>query len=47
MPRLLFARLPQDQEEERKIRKLARSRHGPAHLILRARIIAAQPSLTL
>jgi transposase len=41
MPKLIFARSPQDQEEEHRIGKLARSRHGPAHLILRARIIAA------
>jgi transposase len=40
MPRLIFARPPQDQVEDY-IRKLARSRYGPAHLILRARIIAA------
>lgn len=41
MPRLIFASSPQDQAEERQIHKLARSRHGPAHLILRARIILA------
>lgn len=41
MPKLIFARSPQGQEEEYRIHKLARSRHGPAHLILRARIIVA------
>ena len=41
MPKLIFARSPQGQEEEYRIHKLARSRYGPAHLILRTRIIVA------
>jgi transposase len=41
MPKLIFARSPQDQEEEHRIHKLARSRHGPGHWLMRARIIAA------
>lgn len=40
MPRLLRARLPEDAEEERKIRKLASSRHAPADWIFRSRIIS-------
>jgi hypothetical protein len=40
VPRLLRARLPEDAEEERKIRKLAGSRHAPADWIFRARIIS-------
>lgn len=40
MPKLLRARAPEDAEEERKIRKLARSRHAPADWIMRARMIA-------
>jgi DNA-binding CsgD family transcriptional regulator len=40
MPKLLRARQPEDTEEERKIRKLANSRHAPGDLIFRARIIA-------
>ncbi len=39
MPRLLRARQPEDAEEERKVRKLAGSRHAPGDWILRARII--------
>jgi Homeodomain-like domain len=39
MPRLLFARLPLDAIEERRIRKLAGARHAPADWIRRARII--------
>jgi transposase len=41
MPKLIFARAPQDHEEEYRIRKLARSRHAPGHWQLRARIIVA------
>src|SRR3954447_17787755 len=40
MPKLLFARLPLDAVEERKIRKLAGARHAPADWIGRAQIIA-------
>ncbi len=40
MPRLLRARLPKDAEEERKIRKLAGSRHAPGDWIFRARVIS-------
>ena len=40
MPRLLRARQPEDAEEERKVRKLANSRHAPADWIMRARMIA-------
>ena len=39
MPKLLFARPPRDEKEERQIRKLAGSRHAPADWILRARMI--------
>ena len=41
MPKLLRARPPADAEEERKIRKLARSRHAPADWMMRAKMIAA------
>lgn len=40
MPKLLTARAPEDAEEERKIRKLAGSRHAPGDWIFRARIIS-------
>ncbi len=40
MPKLLAARLPEDAEEERKIYKLAGSRHAPGDWIFRARIIS-------
>lgn len=40
MPKLLQARAPQDAAEERKMRKLANSRHAPADWIMRARMIA-------
>jgi transposase len=39
MPKLLFARPPADAEEERKIRKLAGSRHAPGDWIMRAKMI--------
>ncbi|SBW22807.1 transposase [Candidatus Protofrankia californiensis] len=39
MPKLLYARPPVDAEEERKIRKLAGSRHAPGDWILRAKMI--------
>ena len=40
VPKLLRARAPQTIEEERKIRKLAGSRHAPGDWILRARIVS-------
>jgi transposase len=40
VPKLLRARAPQNTEEERKIHKLAGSRHAPADWIFRARIIS-------
>ena len=39
MPKLLYARTPQDTLEEQKVRKLANSRHAPADWIGRARMI--------
>jgi transposase len=39
MPKLLFAREPQDEKEEHQIRKLAGSRHAPGDWILRAKMI--------
>lgn len=39
MPKLLFARPPQDATEERQVRKLALSRHAPADWIRRAKRI--------
>ena len=39
MPKILRARAAQDEKEERQIRKLATSRHGPADWIVRARMI--------
>ena len=40
MPKLLWARAPEDADEERKISKLAGSRHAPGDWIFRARIIS-------
>ncbi len=40
MPKLLNARAPQETEEERRIHKLAGSRHAPGDWIFRARITA-------
>src|SRR5687767_8063470 len=40
MPKLVFARPPQEATEERQLRRLARSRHAPADWIRRARMIA-------
>jgi len=40
MPKILRVRAPQDEKEERWVRKLAGSRHGPADWILHARIVA-------
>jgi transposase len=41
MPKLVYARPPADEEEQRKVRKLAGSRHAPADWIMRARMIVA------
>jgi transposase len=41
MPKLLSARPPADAEEERKIRKLAGSRHAPADWAMHAKMIVA------
>lgn len=40
VPKLLTARTPEDAEEERKIRKLAGSRHAPGDWIFRSRLIS-------
>jgi transposase len=40
MPKILRVRAPQDEKEERWVRKLAGGRHGPADWILHARIVA-------
>src|SRR5215471_1912894 len=40
MPKILRARAAQDEKEEKQVRKLAGSRHGPADWILHARIVA-------
>jgi Winged helix-turn helix len=40
VPKLLYARTPEDAEEERKIYKLSRSRHALGDWIFRARIIS-------
>src|SRR4051812_27447988 len=40
MPKLLRARPPLDDQEERQVRKLANSRHAPGDWIRRARMIA-------
>lgn len=40
MPKILRARAPQDEKEERWVRKLAASRHGPADWIVHARMVA-------
>lgn len=39
MPKLLFARAAVDAEEDRKIRKLAASRHAPTDWIVRAKMV--------
>jgi len=39
MPKLVFARAPLDEAEERQVRRLARSRHAPGDWIRRARMI--------
>jgi hypothetical protein len=40
MPKLLQARVPRDDAEERVVRKLAASRHAPGDWIKRAKMIA-------
>jgi transposase len=40
VPKLLYARVPEDAEEEHKLHKLAGSRHDPGDWIFRARIIS-------
>ena len=40
MPKILRVRAAQDEKEEKQVRKLAASRHGPADWILHARIVA-------
>jgi len=40
MPKSLRVRAPQDEKEEKQVRKLAGSRHGPADWILHARMVA-------
>jgi transposase len=40
MPKILRARAAQDEQEERLVRKLAASRHGPADWIIHARMVA-------
>jgi transposase len=39
MPKLIKARAPQDAREERRLRRLARSRSGPRDCIVRARMV--------
>jgi transposase len=39
MPKILRARVPQDEKEERWVRRLAGSRHGPADWIFHAQIV--------
>lgn len=41
MPKLLFARPPLDDQEERQMRKLAGSRHAPGDWILRAKMLVS------
>jgi transposase len=40
MPKILRARPAQNEQEERQVRKLAASRHGPADWIVHARMVA-------
>src|SRR6266699_951248 len=40
MPKMLRVREPQDEQEEKQVRKLAGSRHGPADWILHACMVA-------
>jgi transposase len=39
MPKLLYARAPVDEQEERQVRKLAGSRHAPGDWIMHARMV--------
>ncbi len=39
MPKILRVRVPQDEKEERWVRKMAASRHGPADWIVHARMV--------
>src|SRR6266705_471054 len=39
MPKILRVRAPQDEREERWVRKLAASRHGPADWITHAQMV--------
>lgn len=39
MPKILQVRVDQEEQEERQVRKLAASRHGPADWILHARMV--------
>jgi len=39
MPKILRARAAQDEQEERWVRRLASSRHGPADWIFHAQIV--------
>jgi transposase len=39
MPKILRVRAAQDEQEERQVRKLAASRHGPADWIIHARMV--------
>ncbi len=39
MPKIVCVRAVHDEKEERQIRKLATSRHGPADWIVRARMV--------
>jgi transposase len=40
MPKILRVQAPRDEKEEKQVRKLAASRHGPADWILHARMVA-------
>ena len=40
MPKILRVRAAHDEQEEKQVRKLAASRHGPADGILHARMVA-------
>jgi transposase len=39
MPKILRVRVAQDEQEEHQVRKLAASRHGPADLVMHARMV--------
>lgn len=43
MPKILRARAAQEEQEERQVRRLAASRHGPADWIIHARMVARSP----